>query len=193
MHFVLRTLLLLNVSWVLTGCLPVIVGGGVLTTGYMVIRDKSVGESLSDTKLEAAIKARLYKANKELYSNVSVNVSEGCVLLTGVVRNQEWISISEKESWAVNGVKVVDNNITSGEELGVSQIMKDGVITSSCRASLLVCAGSVKSLNYKLKTMNGVVYVTGTAKSDEELNVALSKIQKVNGVKKVVSYVNVIK
>ncbi len=189
MLFVLRTISLFSLACALTGCVPIIVGGMATTGGYLAVRDKSIGTSFTDTKMDAAIKSRIYKIDKQLYSDVSVSVDRGCVLLTGVVNNPEFIGRVEKEAWSVDGVKIVDNNLTAGEQIPMSQILKDGAITSACRTSLM-CSSGIKSVNYKLKTTNGVVYVTGLAKSEEELNLVLSKIQKIKGVKKVVSYVN---
>ncbi|MDR0744682.1 MAG: hypothetical protein LBE97_01875, partial [Holosporales bacterium] len=67
----------------ISGCVPVIIGGGAIGGSCLAIRDKKIGESLSDTKLETVIKARLYKISPELYSAVSVSVDQGNVLLTG--------------------------------------------------------------------------------------------------------------
>jgi osmotically-inducible protein OsmY len=170
--------------------MPVIVGSGMVACGYTTLRDKKMGDSLNDSKIDIAIKKRLYAVDSKLFSEVSAVTNQGCVLLTGVVSNPEWGGIAEREAWQVDGVVAVDNNVTSGEELSPGQIVKDGFITSSCRSSLL-CAFSVRSVNYKLKTADGVVYVTGVARTEEELNTVLSKLQNVSGVKKVVSYVSI--
>ncbi|MDR2667125.1 MAG: BON domain-containing protein [Holosporales bacterium] len=172
--------------------MPVMIGGGMVACGYTALRDKKVGDSLNDSKIDVAIKKRLYKVDPKLFSEVSVVTNQGCVLFTGVVSNPEWGGVAEKEAWKVEGVIAVDNNITSGEELTPGQIVKDGFITSSCR-SALICASGVRSVNYKIKTANGVVYITGVARTEEELNTTLSKLQNVSGVKKVVSYVNILK
>jgi osmotically-inducible protein OsmY len=168
------------------------IGTGVTVCGYAAVRDKDVADSLRDTKLETKIKGRLYKISPDLYSDASVIVDRGCVLLTGVVRNQDWVVTAEKESWAVDRVISVDNCLSFGEQLSVSRVMKDGVITSSCKSSLL-CERNVRSVNYKIKTTNGIVYVLGVARSQSELNLVLSRIQSVDGVKKIVSFVNVLK
>lgn len=191
MHSVLRNSLLFSLAVFFSGCVPTIIGGGLAAGGYTAMREKRVGDSLSDTKIETAIKTKLYKIDPELYSAVSVNVDERCVLLTGSVKNPEWITMAEKESWSAEGVEVVDNNLVVGE-IPLSQVMQDSLITSKCRTQL-ICSSDIRSVNYKLKTMNGVVYVTGVARSEEELNQALDVLRKVGEVKKVVSYVNVMK
>jgi osmotically-inducible protein OsmY len=161
----------------------------VTTGGYIAVRDKKLGDTLTDSKIEAAVKKKLYGVSAQLYSDVSVISDCGRVLLTGNVRNPDWINIAEKLAWATDGVVGVDNCLSTGQEITVSQAMKDNLITSSCRTSLL-CNSDIRSVNYKIKTMNGVVYVLGMARSDGELELVLSKIQTVSGVRKIISYVN---
>jgi osmotically-inducible protein OsmY len=153
------------------------------------MRDKKFGDTITDSKIEVAVKKRLYGISAQLYSDVSVISDRGYVLLTGNVHNPDWVNIAEREAWATDGVIGVDNCLSFGEEISVAQAMKDGFITSSCRTSLL-CDSNINSVNYKIKTMNGTVYLLGMAKSEAELRLALSKIQAVSGVKKIVSYVS---
>jgi osmotically-inducible protein OsmY len=174
----------------MTGCVPVIVGGGLAAGGYTAMRDKPIGDSITDTKIEVAIKSRLYKISPQLYSLVSVNSDEGGVLLTGVVPNPEWVDVVERESWLVDGVISVNNNVTYGEPLSVAQTLKDDLITSKVRSKILCCKG-VRSVNYKIKTMDGIVYLRGVAQSEQELEFVISEIQSVSGIKKIVSYVDV--
>lgn len=190
MHFKLKILLLLSFSIFITGCVPVIVGGGMVAGGYTALRDKNLGNSLSDSKIDMLIKQKLYKIDHNLFSQVSIVTDYGCVLLTGSVTNPEWVNIAEREAWSVRGVTEVNNHITVSENEDPGQLVKDDFITSTCR-SALVCKKEVRSVNYKIKTMNGIVYVLGIARTQEELDVALSTIQKISGVKKVISYVKV--
>ncbi|MDR1390943.1 MAG: BON domain-containing protein [Holosporales bacterium] len=167
-----------------------IIGGGVITGGYVGLRDKKIGDSLSDSSLDARIKQRLYKVSPKLFSEVSVVTDRGHVLLTGIVSNPDWIGIAERESWAVKGVMFVANNLTTNGEDSISQTMSDGFVTSACR-SALIFKKDVRSVNYKIKTVDSVVYVRGIARTKEELAIVLSTLQKVRRVKKVVSYVEV--
>ena len=190
MHFNFKTLLLFSVPILITGCVPVIVGGGMVAGGYTALRDKNVGNSISDTKIDMVIKQKLYKIDPNLFSQVSVITDYGCVLLTGIVTNPDWVNIAERVAWSVRGVTEVNNHIVVSDKEYLGQVFKDDFITSTCR-SALVGKKEVRSVNYKLKTMNGIVYVLGIARTQEELDIALSTIQKISGVKKVISYVKV--
>ncbi|MDR1233629.1 MAG: BON domain-containing protein [Holosporales bacterium] len=185
-------LLIANISAFLTGCVPVMVGTGVVTGGYLLCRDKKFGDSINDTEIEAKIKKKLYSINPVLYSDASVMVDHGCVLLTGIVHESDWINLAEKEAWATNGVVSVDNCLSYGKGISASQLMKDGIITSSCRAAIL-CTPKIKSINFKIKTMDGGVYLIGLAESNEERDLVLSKAQNISGVKKILSFIRVAK
>ncbi len=176
------------IAGITTGCVPMVVCTGIGTGAYTAMRNKNVGESISDTKIESVIKAKLYKISPELYSNVSVSVDRGCVLLTGAVMNSAWVYEAERASWGTDGIVVVDNNIIFGQTISFGTMMHDGVLTSKIRGKL-ICAKDVRSGNYKIKTMDGVVYVRGIATSKHELRRVLEAIQHVQGIKKVVSYV----
>ena len=185
MRFQWTSLLLAN-SVFLSGCTTISIGAGI-GGGYTAFRDKKLGDSINDSKIDIEIKERLYKIDHKLQSDVSAVADRGCVLLTGVVSNPEYVSIAEKEAWAVNGVIEVNNHITVGE-FSASDLVKDNYITTACKTALL-SRKNVKSVNYKIKTYASIVYVLGIARSDDELKIALDAIQKVKGVKKVVSYV----
>jgi osmotically-inducible protein OsmY len=113
------------------------------------------------------------------------------VLLTGVVTDKEWISSAEKAAWSVKGVKSVANYVTYGQALSPGQILIDANITTACKSVLLFNA-SVKSINYKIKTANGVVYIMGQTRSEQERTVVLQKIKEIANVKKVVSFITLI-
>ncbi len=187
MRFQLGILLLTSPIFV-TGCIPVMLGGGVAAGGYAALRDKKVGDSLNDSKIDITMKNRLYKINHKLQSDVSAVADHGCVLLTGVVSDPEWVNIAEREAWAIDGVVEVNNHITVGE-YSATQLAKDDYLTTACKTALL-CDKNIRSVNYKIKTCDSVVYVLGIARTEEELKLALNIVQKVKGVKKVVSYVN---
>lgn len=157
---------------------------------YTALREKKIGDSLSDSKIDIEIKKKLYAIDPKLYSDVSVVTDHGCVLLTGGVSNPDWSSAAEREAWKVDGVLEVNNHIYN-EEVQLSQIVRDDFITSVCR-SALICNSDIRSVNYKIKTFGSVVYLLGVARTKEELELVLSTVQKVSGVEKVVSYIKVL-
>lgn len=186
MRFPLKTLLLVS-PFLLSSCVPVIIGGGMVSGGYTMMREKNFGDSINDSKIDLEIKNRLYKIDARLQSEVSAVTDHGCVLLTGIVSNPEWVSLAEKEAWSVRGVLEVNNHITSGE-LQASQLIKDDYLTTACKTALL-CSSDIRSVNFKIKTYDSVVYVLGIARTETEMHKTLDIVRKVKGVQKVVSYI----
>ncbi|WP_165380379.1 BON domain-containing protein [Candidatus Finniella inopinata] len=173
----------------LTGCAPVIIGGGAVV-GALATRDKGVTGSVSDTQISTVLKSRIYSHSSDLYTKIGMNVQNGEVLLTGSVPTAEWQADAERIAWEVNGVKQVLNQIEVSEGGGLTDMAKDATITSQIKSLLLFDAG-VRSLNYSIKTVGGVVYVMGDAQSQEELNLVSDHASKVSGVKKVMNYARV--
>lgn len=178
----------------LSGCIPLLIGTGTVVGSKMVAQDKTVGESISDTTIWTKIRASLMKHNVDgLLGSINVKVIEGRVLLTGSVNTQEDIIKVLKIVWDQDGVKDVINElkiIPTEERPGAMTYTKDSWITTQVKTKLLL-ASNVKSSNYGVETIDGVVYLFGTAKNDEEAAEAKDIASSVSGVKQVVSYVRI--
>jgi osmotically-inducible protein OsmY len=118
---------------------------------------------------------------------VGVNVQNSEVLLTGTVQDPQWQVEAERIAWEVKGVKQVDNHIQTTEDPESSGAIKDAWITTKMKTTLLF-KEAVRSLNYSIKTVGGVVYVMGTAQNQEELDYVTQTASTIDGVKKVVCY-----
>ncbi len=172
----------------LSGCLPAIIGTaatGIVTTG----QDRKFTELKSDIEIWTSIKNKFIQYNsRDLFKNVSVKVIEGRVLLTGNVEKAKTKILAEKISWIPHSVHEVINEINVDEEYNIKISAKDIAITTHIKTRLAL-EKNIKSNNYKIETVNGIVYVIGITKSKDELSKALDLISKINGVKKVVNYV----
>ena len=190
-HFKLNILIIGITVVFLNGCATItILGTGVATGGYLAGRDKSIKRSIKDTRIDNSVKSKLRKQIGESALDVSVVTNDGYVLLTGSLPNDDMISEAESIALTVPGVISVDNNIVVGKSK-LSTNLKDSYITSVCRAKL-TATKNIKSLNVKIKTMNHVVYLNGTARTQTELNNIIDVVKSVNGVKKVVSYITLV-
>jgi osmotically-inducible protein OsmY len=182
-------LLILMLSTILSsGCLPTIIGTaatGVVSVG----QDRKFSELKGDIEIWTSIKNQFIQYNsRDLFKNVSVKVIEGRVLLTGNVEKAKTKALAEKISWIPNGVVEVINEIDVNDDNGLKTSAKDMAITTHIKTRLAL-EKNIKSNNYKIETVSGVVYVIGTTKSQEELSKAIDIISKVSGVKRVVNYV----
>lgn len=187
--YYLKNLILGLVLISLSACAPIILGGGALV-GTLATRDKGITGTASDSQISTVLKAKIYSYSSDLYTKIGINVQNGEVLLTGSVPNPEWQVEAERIAWAVNGVKQVINHIEVSEGAGVGSMAADSFITTQLKTALLFDS-SIRSLNYSIKTVGGVVYVMGDAQSQEELDVVCQKASKIKGVNKVMNYARI--
>ncbi|MDZ4776682.1 MAG: BON domain-containing protein [Alphaproteobacteria bacterium] len=170
-----------------SGCAAV---GGVTaaTMGMATGQDRSVGRSIDDAAASAEMKRRLQAFDRQAYAHVDVEVAQGQLLLSGTTPRQEDKDYAERIAWNVRTIESVSNQIIVGASPGMVRSSQDNFITAQVRTKLMADA-QIKSVNFNVETQQGVVYLMGLARSDEELQRAAEIASLVGGVQKVVSYV----
>ncbi|MCI4644343.1 MAG: BON domain-containing protein [Hyphomonadaceae bacterium] len=171
----------------LTGCVAAAVGtaGAV---GVAAAQDRSVGQAVDDATASNEIKAKLL--SEAGYGEVDVEVANGLVLLSGRVNSPELRVRAEDLAWSSQLTQDVANEIQIQRPGGFFANVSDEVITARVRANL-VGSSTVKSVNFNIETYDGVVYLMGIARTQEELVAAAEEAANVTGVQQVVSYVRV--
>ncbi len=194
---IFKILVTLAALLLLSGCAaPVLLFGGAAGAGTTLAKEKTIGSSIDDTNIWAKIKAAFTAHRKELpdvLSDVSVEVSEGRVLLTGTVASADERLEILKLVWQQAGVREVINElkIREGEkELGISQYTSDTWITTQVKSKMLMDK-NIHSINYNVETIDGVVYVLGVAVTQEESDLVKTTIENIKNVTKCVSYIRV--
>ncbi len=175
---------------------PILLFGGAAGAGTTLAKEKTVGSSLDDTNIWTKIKAAFMAHRQELpdaLGDVSVEVSEGRVLLTGAVASAEERLQILKLVWEQAGVREVINElkIREGEkELGISEYTSDTWITTQVKSKMLMDK-NIHSINYNVETIDGVVYVLGVAATQEELEQVRTTVESIKNVAKCITYVRV--
>ncbi len=177
-------------SIALSGCAApfIIAGGGAV--GAMALKDKGISGTINDNAINAAIAAHLHQKSSELFTQVDVDVYMGEVLLTGFVKDPAISTDVEKIAWKTGGVRTVYNHIQTSEAASLLDFTNDAWITTKLKTKFLTEEG-VNSLNYFMKTIAGTVYIMGTAESKAEMESVKVLLSTTNGVKQVMSYINV--
>jgi len=171
----------------LGGCVVAALGAAG-STGYVVAQDRSTGTVIDDAAIRTGITARLINKSEKLYAGVSSEVVAGRVLLTGNVLRPEDKVEASRIAWSVSGVKEVRNEIEVTDKGGVWNYTKDTWITTQVKTAILT-DGNIRGINYTVETTNQVVYLTGVAASQQELDLAINHARNVSGVVRVVPYV----
>ncbi len=173
----------------LNGCIP-IVGAAAATTGVFASQDRTIGNAIDDKTVWAKIKDQYIQSpNRQLLSGVNVEVIQGRVLLSGSVDTQDSSVKAVELTWKVNGVKEVINEIQVRKK-SAKNFALDSWVTTQVKSRLLANE-NVRSINYHVETVNGVVYLFGLAKTQSELEAATRAAATVPEVKKVVSHVRI--
>ncbi len=173
----------------LGGCILAAVGSGV-GGGYALTQERSFSDTAKDAGISAQITQSWKKYNVKMAEDINNTVYEGGVLITGVVPSEDWRAEAVKRAWAVEGVKEVHDEIQLGPEEGFSQDVGDDAITSKLKAQL-VGDGEVKSINYSITTVRGVVYIMGSARNGAERDRVVDHARNIGDVRSVQSFVHV--
>ncbi len=186
-------LLLLVVAPLLGGCVGLVVGA-VATSGVSIAEERSLGEQVDDLTVKFDISQRFTQFNEDndhALSGVFLDVTEGRVLLTGNVAQAHLRMEAVRLAWQAEGVAEVRNEIDVDEANAGSTSLADIVISTELRA-LLLFDSDVTKINFNVETVDRVVYITGIAESDAELERVVNHARTISGVEEVVSYVRVI-
>ncbi|MGN1056391.1 MAG: BON domain-containing protein, partial [Comamonas sp.] len=173
-----------SVAGSLTACLPLVVGGGAVTTALVAADRRTSGMYLEDERIEQSAGAKLRENLKE-GARASVTSFNRLALVTGEVRTQ-----AEKEEIGrlVASVENVRNVVNEVEVVpfisSITQRTKDTFITSKVKASL-IDAKDLQANTIKVVTEMNVVYLMGIV-TPRESKRAAEIARGVNDVRKVV-------
>ena len=174
----------------LSSCAPVLVMGTATTLTTSAAEERGIGGVISDTEIKARIKLKWSEEKPALGDMIDVTVRQGRVLLTGVVNRPENKIDAIRLTWTIVGVQEVIDETTIGDQGSWGEYTSDAWISTKIKSKLLV-DNDVRSLNYNIQTVNGIVYIMGIAQDQKELDQVIDYARHVSGVKKVNSYVRV--
>jgi hyperosmotically inducible protein len=82
------------------------------TAGCAVTREQeTVGAYVDDTAITTAVKARFVDSKQVDASSISVETLNGTVMLSGFAKSSTEKTAAEEQTWKVDGVKAVKNQI----------------------------------------------------------------------------------
>lgn len=174
----------------LSGCIAAAVVAGASATGVMIAQERTFGTAFDDSTADMDIQMRLEKAGGKAMGNVNVDVHDGLVLLTGTVPRPEDRVTAARVAWDTNSISEVINELEVRDGSRFLRLPKDRWISTRVRSSFMV-ASQVRNINFGVETIDGTVYLFGIARSQSELDVAITRARRIGGVKQVVSHVRI--
>ena len=163
---------------------------------------------IDDAVITTKVKAKFLKDKQVRADNIEIKTVNGVVELTGSARSKAKAAHAVKLAREVEGVKSVKNTIEivppqtadrgdrksnkdrTADGRRSDQPVDDTWITTKVKAKM-VEDKQVSATNIHVKTVNGVVELTGTAKSREESSQAVSLARSIKGVKSVTNNIKV--
>jgi len=166
-----------------TGCITSAAKGVTIAE-----EDRTFYNHAADVEIKSTI--RTAYLDQTMLMDISTDVYEGQVMLTGAVRNAEERSRAEAIARQVKGTLEVYNDLQVTDEGGVKATAEDVTILTKLHAKLLAAKG-VNSVNFRLRAVNGVVYLLGIAQSQGEQGKILAIIHETDGVRQVISHLQI--
>ena len=183
-----RLLMGLLCACVLNACTPLIVGG--VAVGVGALHDRRSAGTLIDDKaiVLKAVGLRETNAKGQQRSNISVDVYNRRVLLTGQAADQQAITQFVQHVQAIAQVRQVLNEVVIAAEASWGDVTSDTYLTSKVKLALLdVDVAGFDPTRVLVTSSLGTVYLMGLLTKDEIL-AATDKVRLVSGVKRVVRY-----
>ena len=144
----------------LTGCASFVANNTAPAPLGVPSSERSFAQVITDNGIVRTAKINLYKLDDRFNrSRVNIDSFHSVVLLTGQVPDPHLKTLAEQNVSTMRDVQAVHNYLTVGEQIGYQQIVQDGWITTTIRASIL--RSKIRDTRVKVTTEAGVVYVMG--------------------------------
>lgn len=183
----LITALMLSATLALSACAPALVGVGTAAVAASST-EKGFSTSVSDSVIRTKLGDKYLREDVDLLQAVSVSVNQGAVLLTGNVATQDKKINATKIAWEIKGVREVVNELNVNQETSLKNKAKDFAAAAQLRLKI-IGNGDVSSLNFSIDVVDGVVYLSGVAETEEERARVVALAQELPFANKVVDYI----
>lgn len=181
------TALMLSLSLALSACAPALVGVGTAAVAASST-EKGFSTSVSDGVIRTKLSDKYLRNDVDLVQAVSISVNEGAVLLTGNVETQDKKINATRLAWEIKGVREVVNELNVSSNTSIKNKAKDFAAAAQLRLKI-IGDGDVSSLNYSIDVVDGVVYLSGVAETQEERARVVALAQELPFAKKVIDYI----
>ena len=183
----LLTAFMLSLSLALSACAPAIVGVSTAAVAASST-EKGFSTSVSDGVIRTKLSDKYLRNDVDLVQAVAISVNEGAVLLTGNVATQDKKINATRLAWEIKGVREVVNELNVATNTSLKNKAKDFAAAAQLRLKI-IGDGDVSSLNYSIDVVDGVVYLSGVAETQEERARVVALAQELPFAKKVVDYI----
>jgi len=187
LHQAAMALMVLMLAFSLSGCVGAVAGIGAAAVAAGST-EKGLGTSISDGVIKAKLSDRFIKTNTTLFTNISISVNNGTVIMTGSVEQPEHKVQATQLAWETRGVIEVINEVEVTDKSSLKDIAKDLAAAAQLRAKL-IADPDISSINFSVDVVNGTVFLTGIASSEDEMAKVVEHSRELRFADKVVKYI----
>jgi osmotically-inducible protein OsmY len=189
-RLMLRLAALSLVAMPLSGCVVPLIAGTAVGGYTLATQQRSPEQLARDAAIAAAAHKYWADASSDLARDLSATTYNNELLITGIVPNPAMKEMAEKLARQIDGVGKIDNRAQVGQPTTFGQDARDNYVSNALRTQLLADS-QVRSSNYTVHTLNGVVYIMGYARNQGENDLVLSYARNLSNVQHVESFIHV--
>ncbi len=173
----------LSGATLLSGCVPILIGGAVGTTALVSTDRRTTGAQMADEVMEKRVN---YEITQAITENIHLTVTSynRRILLTGEVGSEQDKLRAQQIAQSSLEVSSVVNELMVGPVASVTQRMSDSTLATKVRTQLVGTSG-VSMNQMKVVVDRGIVYLMGLV-TQEEADKAANVASRVSDVKSVV-------
>jgi hyperosmotically inducible protein len=152
----------------------------------------SVGAAIGDAAITTKVKSKYLGDERLKGSRIKITTTNGVVTLTGSALSSDSKTAAEELAREVDGVKSVDDELMTTASHGAvhkavantERVGSDSWITTKVKSEIMADSVS-KGFKVSVKTVNGVVMLSGVLPNDDAVAHVKDLAEKVEGVKSV--------
>ena len=183
-----KTINLFIIFLLINSCAIVSTAGSLV--GSASTSTRGFSGTIEDTYLMSKIVSKITLMKLANFSNITVSVINGKVLLAGNIENQEKRLELIRKVWWIDGVKEVYNELEIGSQIPFSEKTEDFIFEVKIKNRLLLEPG-IFSNNYSVDVVNGNVYVVGISSNIKEKTKIENFLNNMNDIKKLILLVDI--
>jgi osmotically-inducible protein OsmY len=163
---------------------------GISTAMRLATEARTTAQITQDNQILVAFNRAVAGESGALFRDVSTDVYVTRVMLTGAVKEPRMKARAEELARGVPGVTQVINELQVTDQGGIGATANDLVIEQKLGVKY-AADSDVDNGNFRVRAVNGTVYLFGRAYTQAELNKALAHARETDHVRRVVNHVRV--
>ena len=189
-RFLLAKIINLFIIFLLVNSCTIALSTAGSIAGNATTSTRGFSGTIEDTYLMSKIVSKITLMKFSNFSNITVSVINGKVLLAGNIENQEKRLELTKKVWWIDGVEEVYNELEIGPPISFSEKTEDFIFEAKIEKRLLFEPG-IYTNNYSVDVVNGNVYVMGISSDIEEKTKVENFLNNMNDIKKLILLVDI--